>query len=376
MLAVPWAGMALALILWGGGRFNAPWNRQSEVITLLVGLFFLDGVHVTYTFVLVLGLAELRDWARKDIAAADFSPSDPFRMNFGFWRQVFFVGIALSALFYFLRFSSFNRTMPTVVFLFLLIDAFGPSQHTLAQMRGISFCFHSAIRKTADLNVEELRSAARVEEREKNLFRILLGADVLAAIPSILILAKVVGPHTYPDLFHDLRNFGAAALVATVLGIFLNGARYPRQKTTGKMLYLSRIVLYPIRVFLWPAGLVVRACHGTEYLVILRQIVKNSSASEATRRNIFLATIGASILYGVVFTLTFPLVLKNWAQWREPNSIFVYALMTSLVIRYLHYYMDGVLYRMKDQKTRIVVGPMLVNMKAPAAVMSVPTAAA
>jgi hypothetical protein len=361
MLGVPWIAALVAAIVWLGSRINVSWSRDNDLVLLVTSLLFLDGLHVTFTFIAVLGLSELRDWARPDEAAANSPASRLAAASRGFWGRVFFVGVALAAVFYFIRFSPWSRTLPAFAAIFLLFEALGPSQHTLAQMRGISFCFHSSLRKAAPFSAEELKSALQVERWEKNLFRVLLAADVLSAIPNILIRAGYAGPRAHPLMLQAVRGACVSVMALAVAGILYNGALYPRQGLTNKMAYLLRTVLYPLRIFVLPAHLVVRACHGTEYLVIVRQLIRNSNATETTRRRMRWATIGVSILYGAIFALTFPFIIRYWARWREPQGLVVYAMMATLVIRYLHYYMDAVLYRMNDAKVRAVVGPLLVR---------------
>jgi len=356
MLAIPWIGMVAAFIYWFGGKMHL-WVGHTDLALVMTSIIFLDGLHVTYTFILMWGLKELRQWTKDGGVAL--------------MGRFVAVAVALAVVFYFLRFSPLTHNLPMIIVMFYFFEAMGPAQHTMAQMRGISFCYHSAIRKTDGLDKNESKDALLIEQREKKYFRFLLAGDVFASIPYVLSNTKI----TFPGMY-AVHKIGLVFMIFSALGLLLNAKLYPKQKRTKKMAYLSRVLLFPIRTLIPPAGLVVRACHGTEYLVILRQMTKNSESYTLSGKKVFVATALVSVLYAVAFVMTFPKMLSAEFNLHETHKIFFYLLMFHLVVRYLHYYMDAVLYRMSDARTRTVVGPLLVKTPAKALPVTQPNAVA
>ena len=339
MLAVPWVGAALALVYWGLLTHGTVGVQSFSLISALTSLIFLDGIHIIYSFILILALPEMRQWTRS-----------------GLWARAGVLALLLGVTFYLMAFADITQDMGWVASVYAMVEVFGPQQHTLAQMRGISFCYHSAIRKSGKLEPSEFARALSVEKWEKVFFRMLLIGDLLFFIPYFLSS----GEFQVPDFVYRLHFLGGFMVGAGTVGIFLNGRLFPRQHGSGKMAYLSRVLLFPLKSVVAPALFVLRATHGTEYLIIFRQMVKNSALTESRRKRIFNFTLGASLVYGVVYSLTFPGFIMKYAHFHEPQSVFVSLALLHIVVRYVHYFLDSLIYRMSDPETRGAVAPLLV----------------
>jgi hypothetical protein len=364
MLAVPWLCGIAALCLWHGSEVGPWWEKQHELLALACALLLFDGVHVVFTFALIATLPELRTWARSD------------RPSRGFWSVLLLKGLVLLPILYLARFTSYYEKVPAVLSAYIFIDAFVlPTQHTLAQMRGISFCFHSAIRKAGAVDDRDLKSAVRIETREKTLFRALFWLDVLISAIVVVVTGGFLGDGALPFTLTYLRPVLGVAYLITIGALLVNGSRYPGQARTGKMAFLTRLFLYPLRLYIGPMMMMTRVCHGTEYLVIFRQLARNSKASGPLRARLYWVTAAVSILYAVLFALVWTNVVKGVTGWEVPAGLYSIVLMATVLVRYLHYDMDRVLFQMKNPRTRAAVAPMLMSSKRETAAISEPRAA-
>jgi hypothetical protein len=362
---LPWFGALVVAVLWAFGQHGDFLSKKYALTDMIVGLICLDTVHVVFTFVLFLGLPEIRTWA----SGANNPTNAPTKFLKIPWVQAGIVALTWGPLFFFSRFSSLGD-VATIMLGFYLIEHCAPAFHTIAQMKGISLCFHSAIRDVHPLALDELRIGKEVESREKRLFQIFLLFECMGALPNILGSAKIAEFPTSSLWTKIPCGICATAMAITALMIMLNGRRYPHQERTKKTQFLSRLLLFPITFIIFPMYLIIRICHGTEYFAILRQMVGNARLTASRRRNVMLAAAGASLLYAVIAILTYSFVLRNFHIWKEPKPLFMAAFLVHISVRFAHFQMDRVLFRMKDPETRAVVAPLLVprSLRAPAGV--------
>jgi hypothetical protein len=354
LLGIPLLSFALTLGFWLLGRINLSW-RITDVASLLVTLIFMDGVHVVFTFMLLVSVPELWKWS----TSHQNRPEKGWARGLGFWVRLTFVSVFLAILVYVLRVEQSTAMVRGMMAAWLFLELLGPAQHTLAQMRGISFCYHSTIRKRFQLSDEEKHRAARTELAERYLFKALLFGELFFWIPQIFGPDQLVVPG-----LELLKYAGGILTCVSAVGLVLNGLRFPRQAETRKSLFLTRVLLFPLKMFNSVAGLGVRATHGTEYLVIFRQMVNGSNLSQARRKRIYWMTFAASVAYSVIFILTWPVATRDLSGWAAPQQILNVALVTTFVIRFAHYWTDSVLYKMSNPLTRAAVSPLLVPMKA------------
>lgn len=341
LIVIPWVGVCAFLLSWMNDKIGIFHPLRMGLADLAVGVIFLDGMHIIYTFIMLLCIPELRQWTR---AVGNY------------WGNLAVIGLTTAALFYIFRFSELPIEWPILLTTIFMLDVVGPSWHTLAQIRGISFCYHSALRKAGKVPAAATITAVRAERIERHLFLLLLFGDIACSMPMVL---REVGEQAFKAALL-FRPVGITAVVTAALGILINSRRFPGQEQTRKTLYLTRVLVFPLRLVAGPVGLVLRISHGTEYLVVLRQMVNNSALSESGRKRVLRLTLAASMVYIPVYVLTCKAAFLDARLWREPHELFFFALMIHFVIRYVHYYMDRKLYRMSNPQTRAVVSPLLV----------------
>ena len=107
------------------------------------------------------------------------------------------------------------------------------------------------------------------------------------------------------------------------------------------------------------AGLGVRATHGSEYLMIFRRLVQSSSIDASRKRRVYWATGAVAATYAILFALLWPVAVRELTGVNPATALLGVALFGTFVVRFVHYYMDSLLYRMSDPFTRSVVGPLI-----------------
>ena len=116
--------------------------------------------------------------------------------------------------------------------------------------------------------------------------------------------------------------------------------------------------LFQLRLVIWyfsfpyPALLfAVTAAHGFEYLFITRKMLKNSSMKKD------LVSVGALVAVGLVAYPSLRFIFNNYVG--EPTVLVLIMMGLCQTLSYLHYYLDGVVFRFSDPEIRETVGPLL-----------------
>jgi len=96
--------------------------------------------------------------------------------------------------------------------------------------------------------------------------------------------------------------------------------------------------------------------HGTEYLLLSTQMVRRSNPSRA------LILILALLSFGGAFALAHFLFIGAYGAKSSAvalPSIRPLALKLYLAVLYLHYYVDSVIYKLRDQQVQAHMGPLM-----------------
>jgi hypothetical protein len=351
MLAIPTIGILLTIAIQLFSKVNHATFKVDDVTTLLTTLVFMDGVHVTFTFMLIACLPELRNWSK----ASENKGQVFMKKDASFWKRMAIVAGGLTLVVFVLKVSPESSMIRGMATIWLFLELLGPSQHTAAQMRGISFVYNSTIRRAYTFNAEEQARAVSAEKWERYLFKLLILGDVLYWIPRIFIQDRFSIP--YMGL---VQYIGAISVGASAIGLLLNSFRYPKQGETDKTFFLTRVLLFPFKIINPVGGLAIRATHGTEYLLIFRRIVQSSSISDAKKKRAYWLTAGVSFFYGLIFVSIWPGTMFHLFGFNPPRNLVGIALMITFVVRFTHYYMDALVFKMSDPMTRAAMSPLLV----------------
>jgi hypothetical protein len=337
MIALPWIGAFLTVGLWVFELFGKGW-QINPIHLFITGVIFLDGVHIVFSLVLFAGLPELRNWDREK----SFRPI----------LQIIGAATGFVILFYFLKVNPMTATLTGVAATFLILDIVGPAQHTVAQMKGISLCFNSSIHMAVALNEVEKKNAALNDRIERLLFGALLASEILYNVPNFF----TAGHLGFPEM-DRIKAFGRILAIASASGLVINAFYFPYREQTRKVSYLCRTFLFALKN-LTPVGLItLRAAHGSEYLSIFRRMVQGSKISREKRIAIYTTTIILSAGVAVMLCSYMVPNLIRADEWSP--SVLTGILVSMFALRYTHYFMDSIMFKMSDPLTRANMGPLL-----------------
>ena len=189
-------------------------------------------------------------------------------------------------------------------------------------MRGISFCYNGSIRRKHPFTDAEKVQAARCEKLERTFFTALLVGEIFYWIPDIFGLDQLMVPQI--DQIHFV---GGVLSVASAAALIVNGLYFPRQEESRKSAFLFRVLLFPLKMLTTVGGITLRAAHGTEYLIIFRRMVQGSNITQARKSRVFRLTIAISLVYAVLFCMTWPIALRELTGFKETDLLLGWALL-------------------------------------------------
>jgi hypothetical protein len=289
MIAVPIIGAVLTIGLWLVARFG--FDRDvPDFMVFLTTLIFLDSVHIVFTYALLLASPEIREWSRSDKARAKsgWERGKTPAMRF------LVIAVVLGIVFYFLKISPNTATFRGMATIWLFLELLGPAHHTLAQMRGISLCYNSSLKRSRKFTEVESAMALKSEKFERILFNALLMGEVLYWLPEIFNLDKIVIPE-----MHSVQLVGGVLSIAAVAGLLINALYFPYQEESRKFAFIFRVVLFPLKMLTIVGGIFVRAAHGTEYLMIYRKMIKSSGLPKPKKMRVFVITTLLCLIYAI-----------------------------------------------------------------------------
>jgi len=350
MIAIPLIGIAATVGLWILGQFGISW-QVTDLLVLATSLIFLDGVHIVFTYVLVAMLPELRAWSVSDATRS----KSGWSKGQGFWLKSTLVAIALGTIYWVIRMSPRTSPIMGMATIWMFFEMLGPAQHGIAQMRGISLCYNGILRRKIQFTEAEKSLATQNEKLERLFFSSLLLGEILYWIPDIFGLDKIRVPGMDASRF-----IGGVLAIASAVAIIVNSLYFPRQSQSKKFGFVVRVAVYPLRMLSMIGTITLRAAHGTEYLVIFKRIVQGSKISESRKKRVFLVATFFSLAYAVIFAISFPVAVRQATGRYVPREWIANTLLFAFIVRYSHYYLDSVIYRMSNPATRAVIGPLLV----------------
>ena len=349
MVWIPWIGAAITVALWLGGKLGFP-SHFDNFTKLFVSLVFMDSVHVIWTFILLASLPELKHWSKSEESRAKTG----WLKNLKPTARSAIIAVAIGAIFWVLKIAPELASLRGMATTFLMLELLGPAQHTLAQIKGISLCYNTAIRKNFNFNEAETIIARRCEKIERYLFTSLLVGEFLYWMPKILKLEKFS-----LEGMTSIESLGVFTVIASSACIAINTLFYPNQNRSRKFEFVARVGLFPLKILHAMGGLCIRASHGTEYWVIFKKMVDGSKISEEKKRRVFAFTFGVSVIYALICFIIWPHALEKLAGYQTSTDFLAYLTLPVFALRFTHFYVDSILFRMSDPFTRMSVGPLL-----------------
>ncbi len=267
-----------------------------------------------------------------------------------------------------MRSQFFNLKFLLVIsfFLFLLISFYflnifsGPNDFLIPKMLleifWVSYPIYHAMRQVYGIvvmNHQQESISHQSRSREKKAFDFFSISIVLQAILVVLSRHTLIEKSAYKSMSLVLGGFFFCLVTAIIVCSNLRSWR---------SLFLFRLFLYPLAFHSTVAGLGIIATHGYEYFSVSGEIFRRSSvkvkSNSKSKFAIFVVLILTSLfalsprygLVGLMNLMTLP--LANWRREIEVATGFC---------AFTHYYLDSILFKMKDPLSRTFIGPLLVS---------------
>jgi hypothetical protein len=306
-------------------------SGEGFIFSVIVGLVFLNHIHIAFTFMMLESVPELRAWVK-----------DTYGSRRNFWIVIGLLFTVLYVAMGWLQGILFrDESMEKYLkgFFFVFYEAAG-ARHLLWQSQGIYLNLYSG---TTD----------KPEYPELRRFLGLMGAAFLLAVAL---------DSTHRTIVH--KPFFYLAGVASTLGLVLLYLIYKRHShNRDHRIFLGRYFLWPLGGFSELARFGFQAVHGIEYLWVSKHMLKSKGLK---LRQTILPGLGGAVLLPVIAAalsiviLRTPEIAPDLARTHQDPLLWIFNI--NIALTFTHYYMDYKLFRMKDARTRATVGPMLENL--------------
>jgi hypothetical protein len=319
---------------------------------LLVNVLFLDSTHVFLTYFVLMRLPELKTWAqdKKSLSSSWF-----------YIRLILIFGILL---FYF-NYSWPEKDVPWELEIVTMIIAFMPIQHSMYQIRGLSLAYNAGVRSGL------YSQTSSIEAIRPSLEKIKL-SEVWEKAAFILFFAGIIGKRILQkrDNFITssltpenltLAQWAMYALIlaagfAFVRSLLILGTR--EVGWSGKLIHFSRLIAYPLMSVSFIAANLISIFHGIDYYLVVKKMVNASQTTESERKLNLRVVNFTLIASGLLFT-----ALSYWRYIYQNEPVIPSTLLFLngfvAAISYLHYYLDRIIFRMRDPDARKIIAPLI-----------------
>lgn len=331
-LAIPFIWIPLFIIEF----FFQPslYNLGSDMFWNFVrNILFLNTIHVLLTYIMIFRSAEVRVWLKKN----------RIFKNLGLLRSIVFVQLFFVA-FFVIQKTSFpmSRIVNYSLYAGILVSfvIFGLKvHHSLSQVRYLARLYDarytpkmSGVRDSTEI----MKNAQRVEQR---LFILLIASFFLIGS----VWYAIVGERL-PFEYSEIARILSLILFIPCVGILINFFRYPRPWNINKLIYLLRLIAFPLFYITPITTLVMSSCHGMEYWCIYSTTKKKSA------NGVQWMSIGTWMLFllaiGLLLTPYSKMPVLNWL-FPDLSSFSSSVLIgVSVSFSFTHYYIDALLIKM------------------------------
>lgn len=313
-------------------------GREILWLKLIVALVFFNLIHQVFSYLLIWRLP-----FASDILNQKFGQSKYFWLGFFVFQILVFVFL----IFAFEAFTIEPELQKSLIFLFLIINGLAVTQHGLKQVQGISLLYGR-------------ESGQNDWQRKKeHLFMnfVLIGL--------CLNIALQVLPTQYPDLKILSDSLLYPIIALTYLPIFLLFKMVYNYQTgsSKKMLYLTRLLLWPLVPVSQMALLGVGIIHGSEFTYVTWRITQSLGRKQNFSLRSWYFTF---LIFGVLFSLlsltringglTGLFITEDSSQ--VPFWLVIGSAMTG-TITFGHIYLDHILFGFKNSAVRKHLSPLL-----------------
>ncbi len=331
-LIVPLLGLVACLICFIHGGRSAFTDRS--LLKSINQFVFLTAAHATLTYLTLATLPEARE-----LLLASFRSKRT-------WVVIALTLLVALPLLKFARQAGVLTVWSTFALLLFLKALWG--QHAARQMYGIS-CIYN---RNASLNLDS-SAWSKITGRlrlEKIIFQLL----------TALIIIREVGVlffHLNRLLWYEALS---VAMLIPVFAILYLALTCRGKQWWNKKVYLCRLLLFPLAGISPIAILSADASHSTEYLFLTVKMFRRSKTARKTLYLWCIPILWISYAFFYLIYLNAPLarsIFGNYHTW--PHNSLEAIVLRAFTADYLHYFLDGVIFRMKDPLVRTHIGPLL-----------------
>lgn len=329
-LVLPFFFIILA-ILEVCGSWHVP-NSHQRYWIFTSNILFLNSIHVGFTFMILSALPLAQAWRQENQSS------------------FFFIAPSLSLFILFFVFSwFFSKEDDAIGLILALMYRFFGFYHLIKQSLGISLLY--------DRNFEKQEKRSNDSSFEKIVFSGLIAVTFFRCFTEFSNEYSWWSENANSILIH-LLTF---SLLSLVLLLFANKLIRHSETRLIKWIFLCRLFLLPLSMvsFLGLIGLV--ATHGVEYAFIIRKM----SLSSGIELSSYLQGFSLVALFTVVtlsLVSTHSGLLSFWVvDGFKGSFLHKLAWVTFSSITFIHYYIDGILFRFKNSWVRENIGPLLID---------------
>lgn len=230
-------------------------------------------------------------------------------------------------------------------------------QHDMAQKYGISSLYNRAS-----------RGDSRYFIKERWLFRVLLvlivSDQVLRAFPfyynPVPALTPLREKWFSPLALTIADDVLIGFMIICICAILLNSHKIRIDQSREKAYFIGRLFFYAFMPFSFAALIVVQFCHGSEYLMVTNKLFTNSKL-KSSRLQIGTASFffgGGMIVLAALNHLPIRPIFV------PPNEFFTITTSLFFGIVFLHFLMDHLMFRMRDESVNQNIAPLLLPLVA------------
>ena len=318
-------------------------------INLLAGLLFLEAFHVILTFVGILFTPELQRWS------AALTGGRPWK----FWLPVAARVIFLFSIIFFSSMVTERSTKHSTLLVHLIVVTIVivTVHHRIFQNQGISLSY-SLI----------LGQDSRLRRLEKRAFWLFFSCTAVHYMTYLCrpALHSLFGFSSHLIQVGRTISMALALLFASLLMAlaFYQYRQAPEKPAAQyKVVYLFRTFFYPLVSVSYCALIATETLHGFEYVLLWRKLSRGFKEKLSSQKLII------SLACALTIAALFYVVTYQKFIWKlvgvEGNSAaktlwLRLSFSTYLAVTLTHFYIDKVLFRMKNPASRAIIGPMII----------------
>lgn len=330
-----------------GVHWNAlDWNMSSFVVSS-IGL---SSLHNYFTIAMLFGLPEFQGWSQDQLTAKPIL----FRLRtYGVVISIFLLTFIV---------YDFWRPLEALAGFIGIGFTLMSAHHSIAQSLGLSQAYTAQMVRDQGLNEEERERLHLYQAVEIKLKKIIVPLQFIWA--ATIFVPQFIGAQ-FPvvNALESYRSVALAAFVLMIAAFLINCFLISSLRPTNKLVFSLRLILYACAVGSSSLALVffLRLIHAIEYWGVFQSITERSAAPTKTKSNLMWVTITLSLvgLFLLLFRRTDGFFYYFAGAPSETHWIVPLLAATSLSMTHIHFFLDGLIFRMRDPISRKWIAPLL-----------------